>query len=246
ARRHNARLVGVFGQRGQAQQVGLVATWPSPDYAAAAKASRTAFNCAVAGLGDSEWRDINRGSDSEVIRLLVDSARHFDLAILGQYESCDSHLPRDLVEMMIMDSGRPVLVVPFAGEFSVEAFDHPLVAWNDAREAARALNDALPLIAACKSAVVVQVTRDNSETRADRAALLQHLVSHGVPARMEVVTPETERIPLMDALLNCVTDQGATLLVMGAQSHSNNPFGGRGEGTRYVLEHMTVPVLMSH
>lgn len=246
ARKHNARLVGVFGQRGQAQQVGLVAAWPSPDYTAAAEASRLVFADAAAGLNASEWLDINRGSDSEVIRLLVNSARHFDLAILGQHDGNDSHLPKDLVEMTVLDSGRPVLIFPFAGDFSVDVFDYPLLAWNDAREAARALNDALPLIAGCKDAVAIQVTRDNSETRADQAALLRHLTSHDIPAKMVVVTPENEHIPLMDTLLNCVTDQGATMLVMGAQSHGSNPFGNRGEGTRYVLEHMTVPVLMSH
>ncbi len=245
ARKHKARLVGVFGQRGQAQQVGLVAAWPSAAYTEAAAASKALFAQASAGLADTEWRDINRGSDTEVIRLLVDHARHFDLAIVGQYEEGLEHMPKDLVEMMVLDSGRPVLVMPYAGDFD-DVFAYPLIAWNDAREAARALNDALPLLAAAKKTVVVQVAWETKETRAEHALLLGHLQAHGVPARMQMVIPESDRVQLMDALLNSVTDEGATLLVMGAKGHGNNPFSGQGAGTRYVLEHMTVPVLMSH
>ena len=45
----------------------------------------------------------------------------------------------------VMTSGRPVLAIPFAGEFPTIG-ERVLVAWNASREAARALNDALPLL----------------------------------------------------------------------------------------------------
>ena len=245
ARHHQARLVGVFGQRGQAQQVGLVSSWPSAEYAAAAEASQALFCGAVGDLPSWEWVDINRGSDTEVIRLLVENGRHFDFIILGQHEEGAQHLPKDLAEMMILDSGRPVLVVPYVGVFD-DVFAHPLVAWNDAREAARALNDALPLIQSARETVVVRVAWENKVTREEKATLLKHLEAHGISARYEVVTPKSERVQLMDALLNTVSDQGATLLVMGAKGNGNNLFKGQGAGTRYILEHMTVPVLMAH
>lgn len=245
AKAHGARLVGIFGQRGQVQQVGLVATWPSAEYVAASEASKVLFEQLAGSVADREWRDINRGSDTEVIRLLVDHARHFDLTIFGQHEENDTHLPKDLVEMVVLDSGRPVLVIPYAGEFD-EIFSYPMIAWSDVREAARAVNDALPLLAKARKTVVVQVAWETKETREETALLIKHLQAHGVPAHMQMVIPESDRVQLMDALLNAVTDEGATLLVMGAKGHGNNPFSGQGAGTRYVLEHMTVPVLMSH
>ncbi|GAB2181240.1 universal stress protein [Denitratisoma sp. agr-D3] len=245
AKRHQARLVGVFGQRGQAQQVGLVAVWPSPEYAAAAAASKTRFEQLAAGLANAEWQDVNRGSDTEVIRRVVDCARHFDLVIAGQHEEAAALLPKDLVEMLVLDCGRPVLILPYAGEFG-DVFGHPMIAWNDAREAARALNDALPLITGAGETVVVRVARDNKDVQADQAAVMAQLAAHGIPSRMRVVVPDSDQVQLMDVLLNSVSDEGATLLVMGAQGHGNSPFSGRGAGTRYVLEHMTVPVLMSH
>jgi hypothetical protein len=45
-----------------------------------------------------------------------------------------------------MNSGRPVLVIPYIGRF--ETFGTKiLVGWNNSREAARAVNDAIPLLA---------------------------------------------------------------------------------------------------
>jgi nucleotide-binding universal stress UspA family protein len=58
---------------------------------------------------------------------------------------------------------------------------------------------------------------------------------------------ESEGIGIMDLLLNRISDRSADLLVMGAQgSEFGLPFGGRGSGTRFVLQHMTAPVLMSY
>ena len=49
----------------------------------------------------------------------------------------------------------------------------------------------------------------------------------------------------MDMLLNRASDRSADLLVMGAHGSIGFPFESRGAGTRYILRHMTVPVLMS-
>ena len=44
-----------------------------------------------------------------------------------------------------MTSGRPILVIPYIGRF--ETFGtNILVGWNNSREAARAMNDAIPLL----------------------------------------------------------------------------------------------------
>jgi len=147
AAQHGARLVGLFAQRGEARSVGVVASWPSEDYRAAADASRQAFAQAAGRLDDPEWRDANRGGDAEITRVVTEMARGFDLVILGQHDpDGNAPTPPDLVEQVILHSGRPALVIPYVGEVRTLGV-RPLIAWNGGREAARALNDAIPLLA---------------------------------------------------------------------------------------------------
>ena len=56
----------------------------------------------------------------------------------------------------VMTSGRPVLAIPFAGD-SPTIGERVLVAWNASREAARAVNDALPLLTGAKQVTVLAI-----------------------------------------------------------------------------------------
>src|SRR5471030_1282385 len=146
ARKYQARLVGVFGQLAQALQVGIISSWPPKSYIDAGEASKAAFVKATAALPQAEWRDINRGSEAEILRHITRHARHADMVVLGQYsERVKAYVPDELVNEVILDSGCPVLVLPYAGNFTTVG-KRPLIAWHDAREAALALHNALPLI----------------------------------------------------------------------------------------------------
>ncbi len=243
ARAHDARLVGVFGQRALAEQVGVVATWPSPEYAAAAEASKAAFEAATAGLRDAEWRDINRGSDSELLRLITEAARYADLVIVGQHdENAQVPVPPELAEELVIHSGRPVLVVPYAGEFP-QAGRRPLIAWDHSRESAHALNAALPLIEGCAEAIVVSLDTPYEEAEKSCAEVARHLACHGIKARTEVLLAEDEHV--MDFVLNRVTDLDADLLVIGAHRHSNFPRTAPSANSRAILRQMVVPTLVA-
>src|SRR5579884_3470585 len=91
-----------------------------------------------------EWRLLAERDTAE----LVDLVKAVDLAILGQIdrqrraEGAAQFPPEDVV----MGAGRPVLVVPYAGAFATVG-RRVLIAWDGSREAVRALNDAMPLIA---------------------------------------------------------------------------------------------------
>jgi nucleotide-binding universal stress UspA family protein len=50
----------------------------------------------------------------------------------------------------------------------------------------------------------------------------------------------------MDALLNQAADHSADLLVIGAFGGQGYPRFSRGSGSKFMLKHMTVPVLLSH
>lgn len=244
ARQQHARLVGIFAQRGQAQRVGVVSSWPSEDYIKARDASRDAFMAATQGLEGAEWHDVNRGADAELLVHVADYSRHFDMVILGQNdprgESC---VPDNLVEDVLNSCGRPVLVFPYVGSFDTVG-KRPLIAWNNARETARALNDALPLMEGCGQAMVLSFANDLEQGQDSCDAISRHLQAHKINAKTEVVS--VDNFGIMDLLLNRVSDQGADLLVMGAHGQASRLFGSSGSGTRYILQHMTVPVLMSN
>jgi nucleotide-binding universal stress UspA family protein len=243
ARRHGARLVGLFGQRAKAQRVGVVSSWPSQEFTQACDASKVLFEQATAGLPDAQWRFINRGGNAEVLRQFVDLARHCDLVVLGQHREGKDFVPEDLATEVIVGSGRPVLIVPYVGTFT-DVGQSPLIAWSNAPESARALNDALPLIEGCPLAHVLAVSNRLEESEASCAEVERHLATHGVTVKTEVVL--VQDFGIMDLLLNRASDRSADLLVMGAHGSMGFPYESRGAGTRYMLQHMTVPVLMSN
>lgn len=244
ARLHGAQLIGVFGQRAQPHRVGVVANWPSPEYAEAAAASQRLFAQVSEGLPGASWYDVNRGSDAELLRQITDFARYADLVVLGQHDEQAKPLtPHDLAEEVVLGSGRPVLIVPYAGEFT-EVGRRPLIAWNASRESAHAVSDALPLIADCAGAVVVSLDARHEHAKDGCQQLSAHLACHGVHAKTEVLV--VEDVGVMDVLLSRVSDVGADLLVMGAHGPAGLPFVSAGAGTRHILRHMIVPVLMSN
>lgn len=243
AMRFNARLTGLFAEMSEAYRVGVVATWPSAEHIAAAAAARSAFEAATAELGErARFLEVNRGSEQEILARVTDIARTFDLVILGQPEQ-GVRVPVDLPEQVILESGRPVLTVPYAGTYE-DVGRRPLFAWHHSRGATRALHDALPLIAGGAVALVVGARRPNEPVDEFADMVIAQLSAHGVPARFQSVV--VDEIKLMDTLLNQAADHAADLLVIGAFDNAGFSFTGRGSGTRYILRHMTLPTLFSH
>ncbi len=243
AERNGARLTGLFAETSSAHRVGVVATWPSEDHIAAVAAARAAFEAATAGLGArASFIDVNRGGEQEVLARATDIARAFDLVILGQSEA-GTRVPADLPEQLIMECGRPVLMVPYAGTYEDVGL-RPLFAWNRSRGAARALSDALPLVASGADALVVEAGRQGDPVDDLADLVIGQLAAHGVSARFQTIV--VEEVKLMDMMLNQSADHSADLLAIGAFDSSGFLFSSRGSGTRYILRHMTLPVLFSH
>ncbi len=251
ARRHGARLTGLFAQT----DPGLLlrGPWRAGDgHIGHATAVEALFRAALAKAGlTADWQEVRYGERGHVIEQTVLAARHADLAVLGQppRETGDGTVPLDLAEQVILNAGRPVLVVPFIGRFETPG-RRVLVAWNAGREAARALYDALPLIAGAERVAVVAFNAaargaEPPETIARReAALLRHLGSHGIAATVDHFY--LGEIGPVDAILSRAADQGDDLLVMGAYGRYAPPGQRPGSVTRGILEQMTLPVLMSH
>lgn len=248
ARSRDARLTGVFARVTPAHHIGVVKDWPPAEYVAAAEASRAAFGVATQGL-EAEWVDLHRGEEAEIIHQLTDLSRHFDIIVLGQTVPGDALTPPDLNEELIVQSGRPVLVVPHSGEFA-RVGARPIFAWSDSASAARGFADTLPLVLDGAAALVVVLTKAGDEAaiayqKKSLALAAAHLAAHGIAAQPEQLA--LSDLGLMDALLNRASDYGADLLAIGAfGGKGHGLFSRGGKGSRYMLKHMTLPVLFSH
>lgn len=180
-------------------------------------------------------------------------ARAADLVVIGQAEPGQSGaLMADFPAYVVIHSGRPVLLLPF-GIGECDPGRRILVSWDASREAARALQLALPLMAAATSVTIaVFDTRGDNRTVADATAAdpVQYLARHGIAAELLVAPVEhkrgTRRHDVGDALLLLAAARSADLLVMGAYGHSRFRETILGGATRTVLEGMTIPVLMAH
>ncbi len=207
-------------------------------------ANRFRDECRVAGLKSYE---AVVDEDDKAISLVA-HAHCSDLVVLSQADAAarDHRAVRAMVEQVVLHSARPTLIAPTTGRFS-HVGDRVLVAWNDSREAARAISDALPIL--CHSSHVQLVHWRHPEAPDDAAlrgrldAAQRWLMWHGVPC--EVIVEATE-LPFGGAMLSRAAAMQADLLVMGAYGHSLLAERLLGGATHTVLAASPLPVLMSH
>jgi nucleotide-binding universal stress UspA family protein len=193
---------------------------------------------AIAG----DWNLFGAGEAAELVAL----AKTVDLVVYGQasrdYRAPSGFRPEDIV----IACGRPMLVTPYAGNFAAIG-RRVLVAWDATREATRALHDALPLLSKAGAVTVMTVRAREANFERDRPGLdriVRHLQRHGVAAHAEEALQGD--LPVSDVLLSRAADLDADMIVAGAYHHSQFREALLGGVSRELLEHMTVPVLMSH
>jgi nucleotide-binding universal stress UspA family protein len=213
---------------------------------AAAEAARQAEQVftrgvSAAGVSKSEWRT-SRGDAAEVAPV---HARYADLVVVGQPNTSDaSGVEPEFAERLVLAAGRPVLVIPYAGNFA-EVGRRVLVAWNAGREATRALTDAIPMLREAKEVHVIAfnpVGMPHGEVPGADIGL--YLARHGI--KVNVSQQTAADVDVGNQLLSRAADLDIDLIVMGAYGHSRLKELVLGGVTRTILESMTVPVLMSH
>lgn len=195
---------------------------------------------AAAGItGHSGWTSAR----SQPLGYLALRSRYVDLVIVGQANPAHQRVAsEELVDDLVLVCGRPVLVIPYIGA-PANIGKKVLVAWNASREAARAVADAMPILEEAQSVEIIAVEPEGMG-EAPGADIAQHLARHRVDATANKTSGLD--IDVGDVLLNEAADKGADLIVMGAYGHSRMREIVLGGATRHILEHMTVPVLLSH
>jgi nucleotide-binding universal stress UspA family protein len=179
---------------------------------------------------EGEWHLFDAGDEAELIEL----AKSFDLTVIGQLA------PETRWTTFRGEH------IPYAGTFETVG-KRALIAWDGSREAVRAVNDALPLLAEAETVTVMSVGPRETELERQRLSLdriVRHLQRHGIASKTE----QTVRgdIPISDVLLSRAADLGADLIIAGVYHHSQLREALIGGVSRDLLDHMTVPILMSH
>lgn len=194
----------------------------------------------------AEWRRVN-GDTGLLADAMLKHAPYADLIVAGQVNSStNTTIESDFVERLILESGRPVLVIPNIGDYA-SVGTKVLIGWNATREALRAAFDAVPLIREAERVELLWANaRDEPEIAGDLpgAELATVFSRHDIKILAKSISAPD--LSPADALLNEAADSGADLIVIGAYGHSRLREFVFGGVTRTLLQNMTAPVLMSH
>lgn len=210
--------------------------------AALEERTRTGFEeiCRMTGVG-GEWRACSANQLSTVIL----SARYTDMIAMSAAASGTADLiVHSYADSIVMAAGRPVLLFPETYSWS-GGFARVMVAWENSREASRAVHDAMPLLEKASKVTIMEVVDEQElDDREPVSEMARHLARHAVVTETACVARSGAGIG--QQLLSASVDQNADLMVSGAYGHSRLREYALGGVTRHLLTHLTIPLLVSH
>jgi nucleotide-binding universal stress UspA family protein len=192
----------------------------------------------------AEWQRL-KVPLGDLVAVVVEHGRTADLIVAGQADpDWDLSPVLDFPERLALESGRPVLVIPYVGRYPLIG-RNVVIAWKAGRETTRAVFDALPLLKGAENVHILEVKgRANEKTLGADTSIAVSIARHGIkPTVRTSVAPD---ISVGDEILSRLSDLDADLLVMGAYGHSRMREMVFGGVTRHIARHMTVPTLLSH
>lgn len=185
---------------------------------------------------------------SEPEQVAAHHARYADLAVLAGVagDTVDGDISSLYFSALLMQSGRPVLVVPSGCKADMPP-RRIVAAWRPTRECARAFHDALPMMVAADSVellVVDPVIGERAHGEQPGTDIAAHLSRHRVNVNVLVRPSHDNR--LATVLLDYVEEVQASMLVVGGYGHSRLREWALGGVTRELLFAAHVPVFYSH
>ncbi|WP_420862201.1 universal stress protein [Algirhabdus cladophorae] len=178
-----------------------------------------------------------QGRMADVVR---HAGRLADVIVLPKPQR-ERNLGQSSLKAALYGAGRPVLVCPGQLQPDATFADHVAIGWNGSLPAARAVSSSLDIVGSAKRVSIL--TGGKVQTRGpDADELLAYYSLRGISA--EIVRFETK--DAATGLLTASADIGASLLVIGAYSHSHETemlFGGN---TGRIVDQTEMPILMAH
>lgn len=256
AGRFDAHLVGLYSPFAPEVREYFAVAGYAPGYDAYCDARRAQQEAAEKAFRhdlqhadvDGEWIAFDDYAEQPIIG----RSRHADLLIVGQANpDDDSHaLRKRFLEAVVLTSGRPALVLPYAGVTGMQQPARSIViAWDGSREATRAVHDALPFLQGAARVTVLHIGMSkasrNAESNARIAPIGLMLARHAVNVDFAQTFSDADETA-GDTLLSWIATSGCDLVVAGAYGHPQWRERLLGGVTRALLESATVPVLLSH
>lgn len=213
--------------------------------------AREALNASHAAALEQEATKL--GIDAHIITSLnhshglpanvADRARLHDLCFIGT-DARGMMGETVIAEHLLFAGGRPVMVVP-----SQQVAPCPprkiAVAWDNSRQSARALGDAMPFLAAAEEAFLLTISEEKKITSSiPMDEIIAILARKGVQIRHEN-RPLNDK-PIGRALQDGARSLGADMLVMGGFASSRMRQFLLGGATRDVLQNADMPILIAH
>ncbi len=193
-----------------------------------------------------EWR-IAEVVGNDIATAFIRHTRYTDLVFLSAWEQQnEEHC--NLIDKTLMQSGRPIMVLPNAN-CELEPIKDNIVAvtWDSSRESVRALHDAMPLLPLAKEVVLLCVDTDKQDDfgeplpAADIAPLLNR---HNINVSIKEL--DTKGQSISQCLVQETSNLDAKLLVVGACENSKIVEAFVGNVAIELLEQVTIPLLLSH
>lgn len=202
-----------------------------------------AFDAAAIRFGVRSEQTLSRPAAADILGNLAVCARLKDISFVPV--KTDDDRSRRIVERLIFESGRPVLMCPeeFVGELPV-AFDDVVIAWDHTAPAARAVADALPILQSAANVRILTAADDETSAQlTSGAALAGHLAEHKIQATFETVKIGGSSVgKVFEAYVKA---NRIELLIMGAYRHSRLNEMVWGGATKTVIARPPCWVLMS-
>lgn len=192
--------------------------------------------CVEAGV-EHGWRMVSGDAPRGFLAL----ARRSDLTIVPrEAKACLSEHGLSAAQVALA-SGGPVLITP-DDDYAPPVGRRVLVAWNGGREAARALQDAWPILEQAAEVHVLTVSPDG-EGGPDE--LLETLLTrHGVKAQL-IIDPSQDE-SAVEVIERQVAELGVDLLVMGLYGRPRLQELLLGGVSRAMVTTSPIPILASH
>lgn len=208
-----------------------------------AQAALADFEAEAKGANISYGTRAVSGTFAEAVAMIGTAARLYDLTVVSQGEPGRGVFDNQIPQELLLQTGGPLLMLPytFRGTFKAARIG---ICWDGSRLAARAMRDAMPLLAQADILIAITLNTLEVPAEASPAQLAKHLARTGLSVR--TISLEADRGDIQSNILSVAADESLDLVVMGGYGHSRLQEAVFGGVTREMFRSMTIPVLMSH
>jgi hypothetical protein len=152
------------------------------------------------------------GTFAEVTSTVGAAARLHDLIVVSQAEPDRDTFDNQLPQELLLQAGGPLLFFPstFRGAFRPSRIG---ICWDGSRLAARALHDAMPLLAEADTLTAITMNERDVPPEASPTELAKHMARIRLPVM--TICLAADRGNIQPSLLSLAADERFDLLVMG-------------------------------